>query len=115
MTSYALIRFSFLAVEIFFTEDDFRANEPDLRMPVVVTKNSRIATPIVLDVIPLTVSEARHRISQNCLLENIPENPFSPPFAGNYILVITHTTECCIYTLRFEGLQQYSDQNHLCP
>ena len=87
MTSYALIIFSFLAVEIFFTEDDFRANEPDLRMPVVVTKNSRIATPIVLDVIPLTVAEATDSISgipSNFLPENIPtDNPFSPSFAGN--------------------------------
>ena len=82
---------------IFFTEESYRAHEQSLFMPVLVTKDSRIATPIVLDVIPLTVSEARHRISQNCLLENIPENPFSPPFAGNYILVITHTIECCIY------------------
>ena len=70
---------------IFFTEESYRANEPELEMPVLVTKNSRIATPIVLDVIPLTMSEARHHFSQNCLLENITENPFSPPFAGNSI------------------------------
>ena len=53
-------------------------------MPVIVTKDSRIATPIVLDVIPLTVSEARNRIPQESLPENIPpENSFFPPFAGS--------------------------------
>ena len=76
-------------VDIFFTEDDFRANEkleenagPISFMPVRVTKTSRIATPIVLDVIPLTVDMARANTPPP-LPANIPEdNPFSPPFAG---------------------------------
>ena len=73
---------------IFFTKESYRANEQSLFMPVLVTKDSRIATPIVLDVIPLTVSGARHRISKNCLLENILENPFSPPFAGIMVFLL---------------------------
>ena len=57
-------------------------------MPVVVTKDSRIATPIVLEVIPLTVSEAIRDIPSNHLPENIPpDNPFSPQFAGNNFLL----------------------------
>ena len=78
----------YIAVMIFFTKESYRANEPELEMPVLVTKNSRIATPIVLDVIPLTVSNTKHHISQNCLLENIPENPFSPPFAGIMVFLL---------------------------
>ena len=77
-------------VEIFFTNDDFRAternminpNEPTF-MPVQVTKTSRIANPIVLGVIPLTVDMARAETS-SALPKNIPlVNPFSPPFAGS--------------------------------
>ena len=82
-------------MDVFFTEDDFRANEmpvtapspvpctPSPCIPVVVTKNSRIANPIVLDVIPQTVAEAM--ASMPLLLPpNIPEdNPFSPPYASN--------------------------------
>ena len=60
-------------------------------MPILVTKNSRIATPIVLDVISLTVSEARNRIPTDHLPENIPvDNPFSPPFAGSSISISTN-------------------------
>ena len=84
------------AVDVFFTEDDFRANEmpvtapspvpctPSPCIPVVVTKNSRIANPIVLDVIPLTVEEANASMSGPPLPPNVPGfNPFSPPYAGN--------------------------------
>ena len=63
-------------------------------MPVLVTKDSRIATEIVLDVIPLTVSEAISGIPSNHLPENIPtDNPFSPPFAGNNIYITTLTVK----------------------
>ena len=69
-----------------FTEEVFQANEPGAIISILVSKNSLIATPIVLDVIPLTVSEARNCIPTDCLPESIPEdNPFSPPFAGNNI------------------------------
>ena len=72
------------AVEIFFTEDDFRANEASF-VPVIVSKDSQVATPIVLDVIPLTVDEAMGR-EPLLLPENIPsDNPFSPPFASKKI------------------------------
>ena len=59
-------------------------------MPVVVTKDSRIAAPIVLDVILLTVSEAISSIPSYRLPEYIPTyNPFSPPFAGKNVSITT--------------------------
>ena len=71
------------AVQISFTEDDYRANEQNLRMPVRVTKDVQIANPIELDVVPLTVQQAREN-RPLLLPQNIPEdNSFSPPFAGN--------------------------------
>ena len=72
-------------VQIIFTEDDFRVNErnttgPVSFMPVKISKNSRIANPIVLDIIPLTVMDATNPPG---LPSNVPSsNPFSPPFAG---------------------------------
>ena len=82
-------------VEIFFTEDEFRTNERNTThsdepafMPVLVTKTSRIANPIVLDVSPLEVEMATNNNPPD-LPDNIPEvNPFSPPFAGNVCLFI---------------------------
>ena len=79
-------------VEIFFTEDDFRANEnpnsnPDGtgNMPVRVIKSSRIANPIVLDVVPLTVEMANTTL----LAADIPAlNPLAPLYAGNIILFL---------------------------
>ena len=69
-------------VQIAFTEDDFRANEQDLRMPVTVTKDIRIANPIGLDVVPLTVEQAQQSMPP-LLPQNIPvNNLFSPPYAG---------------------------------
>ena len=69
-------------MQISFTEDDFRANEQDLQMPVLVTKDIRIANPIVLDVVPLTVQQARESMPL-LLPQNIPDNNlFSPPYAG---------------------------------
>ena len=78
-------------VEIFFTKDYFRAHEdpnnnPDgtRNMPVRVIKTSRIANPIVLDVIPLTVEMA----NTSLLAAEIPVfNPFSPPYAGNITII----------------------------
>ena len=74
-------------VEIFFTEECYRANEdpnsnPDGTgtVPVRVRKNSQIANPIVLDVVPLTVEMANTTL---VLPANISlDNPFSPLFAG---------------------------------
>ena len=76
-------------VSIFFSEDDYRADEapekgagPTSFMPVRVVKTSRIANPIVLYVISLTVDMARAN-TPPALPDNIPvNNPFSPPFAG---------------------------------
>ena len=79
-------------VEIFFTEDYYRANEdpnnnPDGtgNLPVRVIKTSRTANPIILDVVPLTVEMA----NTDLLAAEIPAlNPFSPPYAGNIILYL---------------------------
>ena len=68
-----------------FTEDNFRVDEgnttgPVSVMPVKVSKNSRIANPIILDVIPLTVMDATNPPG---MPSNVPvNNPFSPPFAS---------------------------------
>ena len=63
-------------------------DEPAL-MPVRVTKSSRIANPIVLDVSPLTVEMARSVLSSSDLPENIPvDNPFSPSYASNVCLML---------------------------
>ena len=77
-------------VQIIFTEDDFRMNERNMTgpvsfMPVKVSKNSRIANPIVLDIIPLTVTDATNPPG---LPNNVPSNnPFSPPFAGKLVSI----------------------------
>ena len=78
---------SFLTdVEFAFTEDDFRANEPDSSnsttfLPVLVSKSARIASRVELVVIPLTIDEAR--ATSLPLPPNIPQNdPWSPPFAS---------------------------------
>ena len=78
-------------VQIIFTEDDFRVNERNMTnpdsaslMPVRISKNSRIANPIVLDVIPLTVMDARNR--PPFLPNNVPDNnTFSPPYASKLL------------------------------
>ena len=75
-------------VEISFSEADYRQSERSLDnvndaiIPIVVTKSSRIASPIVIDIIPLTVDKAR---ANNLALDHLPipqPNPLSPPFAG---------------------------------
>ena len=71
-----------------FTDNDYRVNERNMTgpvsfMPVLVSKNQRIANPLVLDVIPLTVMDASTR--PPFLPINIPdENQFSPPNASKY-------------------------------
>ena len=47
-----------IVVQISFTEDAYRAEEPLLAMPVVVTKTHIIASDITLTVTPLTIAEA---------------------------------------------------------
>ena len=83
-------------MDIFFTEDDFRADEgdPNLQVPVAVMKSSRVATRIVLEVVPLTVEQARSTVPLS-LPENIPEdNTFSPPYAGN---TCTNLVQCAMW------------------
>lgn len=72
------------------TEDDFRGNEGDLipQVPVMVTKSLRLATRVVLEVVPLTVAEVS-AIQPPLSTENIDipdDNPFSPPYAGIVLL-----------------------------
>lgn len=72
-------------VDIFFTEDDFCGNEgdPNPQVPVMVAKSLPIATRIILEVVPLTVEQAKNTMPL-CLPENIPEDSaFSPQYAGN--------------------------------
>ena len=76
-------------VQFSFSEDSYRANEPSpgsptTTLPVVVAKNSRIASRVELVVVPLTVQEAR--ATSLPLPPNIPDDdPHSPPFAGKKI------------------------------
>lgn len=87
------------ALDISFTESDYRANEKSSVasnemsiMPVKVTKNSVIATAVVLEVVPLTYQQAEHILSPS-LREDIPENNlFSPPFASKHQLDINMYT-----------------------
>jgi hypothetical protein len=73
-------------VKLDFTEDDFRANEPDSSnpdtfLPVLVSKSTRIASRVELVVVPLTVGEARASFLP--LPPNIPDDDQrSPPFAS---------------------------------
>ena len=77
-------------MQIVFTNDDYRVNERNLTgpvsfMPVKVSKNSRIANPIVLGIVPLTVMDATNPPG---LPKNVPSNnPFSPPFAGKLVSI----------------------------
>ena len=75
-----------LDVQLQFTEDRYRANELNVGgsasfMDVVVSKASRIASRIVLEVVSLTVQQAREM--NITLPPNIPANdPYSPPYAS---------------------------------
>ena len=62
-----------VVVRISFTDDDYGAAEPDLTMPVVVTKSHTIASDITLTVTPLTIAEAE---AEGIQPPNVPpENP----------------------------------------
>ena len=77
---------SLSAVAIFFTNDDYRAIESSGVMPVAVSKDGRIATPMTISINPLTVSQQRQ--SGRALPDGVPTlNPVSPPYAGNYIIL----------------------------
>ena len=90
---------SFLTdVEFAFSDDDFRANEPDSSnpttfLPVLVVKSTRIASRVELVVVPLTVQVAN--ATSLPLPPNIPQNdPRSPPFASkrNIEMYAVHST-----------------------
>ena len=80
-------------VDIFFAEDDFRSNEgdPNPQVPVVVAKSSQIATRIVMEVVPLTVEQAKETLPLSLLPE---DNAFSPQYAGNTHLLIYCSMPC---------------------
>ena len=79
-----------IAVVFSFTEDDFRANEPDSLgpatfLPVQVTKSTQIASRVELVVVPLTIQEAK--TTSLPLPPNIPDDDeSSPPFASKKTL-----------------------------
>ena len=45
-----------LGVDVYFTEESYVANEAELRIPVTVGKNRKIATPLVVRLTPLDVT-----------------------------------------------------------
>ena len=72
-------------LDIFFLEDDFLGRESDTtpQVPVVLTKSLRIATPVTVEVVPLTQEDA-NLPQQQAEMINVPQdNPFSPPYASN--------------------------------
>ena len=85
--SWFLFSILLTGVHILFTEDSYRAHEPDpggpaTALPVSVFKNLRIASRVELVVVPLTIQEAR--ITSLPLPPNIPNDDLhSPPFASN--------------------------------
>ena len=42
-------------VEVYFVEEDFHASEADLRIPVTVTKNRKLATPLTVELTPFSI------------------------------------------------------------
>ena len=78
-----------LDLNVFFTEDDYRAPESALSVPVRITKDRRIATSVTLQIHPVTLMQAEQ------LGETIPEqmpddDPFSPNRAGTHTHTHTH-------------------------
>ena len=61
-----------------FTEADYRANETQLRMPVQVTKNREIATPLVVQVTSMNVSAVIDAGLPLPASELPPENALEP-------------------------------------
>ena len=86
----SLSSFLIIGIQFSFTENSYRANEPDSTnpttfLPVLVSKSTRIASRIELVVVPLTVDEAR--ATSLPLPPDIPQNdPRSPPFASKTII-----------------------------
>ena len=69
------------ALNIFLTEDDYRASETSQSVPVRVAKDSRIATPVTITVNPLTVMQAEE-MGEPIMVLMPDDNPFSPNRAG---------------------------------
>lgn len=60
-------------VNIQLTEDDYRGNEPDENIGIVVSKDARIASSVSLTVSPVTLSEAR-RLNSFPMNVELPDN-----------------------------------------
>ena len=65
-----------------FTEEDYRNAEPELRLPVRVNKNQRIATPVTVRVIPSTLTQHRTFSGRPDPPGTLIDNPNSPIEAG---------------------------------
>lgn len=68
-------------MNIFFTEDDYRATESSQSVPVRVAKDNRIATPVTVTVNPLTLMQAEE-LEETIMIPMPDDNPFSPNRAG---------------------------------
>ena len=68
-----------------FSEDDYRVDESARTVPVLVTKNTQIATQVELMVIPLTVQNASLPLPPN----TPADDSHSPPFAGSLRIIIS--------------------------
>ena len=66
-----------------FSEDDYRVDESARTVPVLVTKNTRIATQVELMVIPLTVQNASLPLPPN----TPADDSHSPPFVGSLRII----------------------------
>ena len=95
-----------------FSEDDFRANEPDTGgavslMPVIISKSTRIASPVILEVVPLTVDETRSTALP--LPPNVPSDDlYSPPYAGK-MQTCKPLLWCNYYHLNFSDLNDFDN------
>ena len=84
-------------MNIFFTEDDYRAAESSQSVPVRVARDHRIATAVTVTVNPLTVMQAEEW--EESIMTRMPDdNPFSPNRAGIIIIAII--------TINFGSIQE---------
>ena len=49
--------FFFSALDVYFTEDEFRASEPELKIPVSIGKSKRTASPLILKLLPHSITD----------------------------------------------------------
>ena len=61
-------------VNVYFTEDQFHASEAELRIPVSVGKNRRIASPLQVQLVPLAVDDIVSELSVEITTEGTCPN-----------------------------------------